>query len=116
MRRLENHLIGIDQGQVALFSDFEDNGPMWTESGPRAARTEIRFSAKFKTIPVVHVSMSMWDMDQTTNARADVSAEDISRDGFTIVFKTWGDTKVARARAAWIAFGEVPHDDDWDLA
>lgn len=115
MRILENRYIGIDQGQIALFSDFEDDGPMWTETGPRAAHTRITFTQPFKTIPAVHVSLSMWDMHQTTNARADISAEEVSVDGFTVVFKTWGDTKVARARAAWLAIGEAVHADDWDL-
>jgi len=31
------------------------------------------------------------------------------------VFRTWGDSKVARIRADWMAVGEVADDDAWDL-
>jgi hypothetical protein len=44
-----------------------------------------------------------------------VQCEDITESGFAIVFRTWGDTKVARVRVAWQAIGELPHVDDWDL-
>jgi len=36
-------------------------------------------------------------------------------DGFDLVFRTWGDTKVARVRIGWIAIGPVKSDDDWEL-
>ncbi len=115
MRRLRNHLIGVDQGSVLVFSDFENAGEMWTGKGTRKRRVAVRFSAAFKTRPAVHVSIDMFDMDQKTNQRADISAENISLDGFDIVFQTWGDTKIARVRAAWLAIGEVLGDDEWDV-
>ena len=64
---------------------------------------------------MVHVSLSMWDMDSATNARADVAAEKITANGFDVVFRTWGDTRVARARIRWMAIGELQHEDDWQL-
>ena len=115
MKRLRNHLIGIDQGDVLLFSDFEDDGEMWTSTGARRAIQEIRFSETFRHAPTVQVSLSMWDMDHENNARADLRAEEISREGFVLVFRTWGDTRIARARATWMAIGEVSHDDDWEV-
>lgn len=115
MRRLRNHLIGIDQGTVVLFSDFEDGGPMWVGSGSRENRTPVTFSDEFKTIPNVFVSLDMWDMDQKTNDRADISSENVGLKGFEVVFKTWGDTKVARVRVSWMAIGEVKDDEEWDL-
>lgn len=115
MRRLQNHLIGVDQGDLVLFSDFEDEGEMWTGRGPRERRRRVRFSEVYKAAPVVHVSLSMWDVDSRAPARMDVSAETVTPDGFDLVFRTWGDSKVARVRAAWTAFGEVGHSDDWEL-
>ncbi len=115
MKKLENHLIGIDQGDVLLFSDFEDDGDMWVGDGPRRVVHEVRFSESYKSPPVVQVSLTMWDMDRETNARADLRAEDVTKAGFNLVFRTWGDTRVARARAIWTSIGEVPHDDDWAL-
>lgn len=115
MKRLRNHLIGIDQGDIVLFSDFEDDGEMWTGRGQRERRRRIGFSEPFRTMPVVHVSISMWDVDNETPLRADVTAEIITVDGFDLVFRTWGDTRVARVRVAWMAMGELRQEDDWDL-
>ncbi|WP_377508383.1 H-type lectin domain-containing protein [Octadecabacter sp. R77987] len=115
MKRLRNHLVGVDQGDVVLFSDFEHDGDMWTGEGPRVTRAHVQFSEVFRELPAVRVSISMWDMSNAANARADVQAEDVTCEGFAIVFRTWGDTKVARVRVSWQAIGEVPHGDEWEL-
>lgn len=115
MRRFRTNSIGIDHGSVVLFSDFEDGGEMWTGSGPRETRRKVAFSQPYLEPPVVQVSMSMWDMDQKTNQRADISAEAIGESGFELVFRTWGDTRVARVRADWTAFGPVRDDEDWEV-
>ena len=115
MRRLSSHITGIDQGSTLMFTDFKDGGVMWTGEGPRDMRKAVTFSGPFRLPPVVHVSLTMWDMDQKTNQRADIAAEDITETGFDIVFRTWGDTRVARVRADWIAIGEVSSEDDWDV-
>lgn len=115
MKRIHNHLVGVDQGSSVLFSDFEHDGEMWTGDGPRLHRKKIEFSEVFRTPPVVQVTISMWDMDQDSNQRADITAEEITEAGFDIVFRTWGDTRVARIRADWLAIGELKHEDEWDL-
>lgn len=115
MKRLRNHLIGIDQGETVLFSDFEDGGEMWTGRGQRERRRRVSFSEPFRTAPSVHVSISMWDVDTASALRADVVAETITKDGFDLAFRTWGDTRVARVRLAWMAMGELRQADDWDL-
>ena len=115
MKRLDSHLIGMDQGDNILFSDFEDGGDMWTGTGPRVRRKRVEFSQSFAQVPMVHCALSMWDMDSETNARADTGAENITETGFEIVFRTWGDTRVARARVRWMAIGPLPHEDDWEL-
>ena len=106
--------MGIDQGSKVLFSDFVTDGAMWTGEGDREIRMKIKFSEAFVDSPAVMVGMSMWDIDQATNSRIDISAENVTKKDFDIVFRTWGDTKVARIRADWTAFGEVPDDDDWE--
>lgn len=115
MRRFETHLIGIDDGDVVLFSDFEHNGPMWADNGPRLKRQEVLFSEPFVSPPSVHVGMSMWDISNEATARMDVRAEDVSETGFWIAFRTWGDSRIARARVSWRAIGELPHSEDWKL-
>ncbi|MGB7243984.1 MAG: H-type lectin domain-containing protein [Sulfitobacter sp.] len=115
MKRLRNHLVGIDQGSEVLFSDFEDNGEMWTGQGQRERRVTVTFAEPFRGVPVVHVSMSLWDMAGETVMRADLSADHITQSSFDIVFRTWGDTRVARVRANWMAFGELRQADEWDI-
>ena len=115
VKKLKNHLIGIDQGSRVLFSDFEDGGQMWTGEGPREARFPTEFSERFKTLPVVQVALTMWDTDGKTNQRADLKAEEVTLEGFDLVFSTWGDSRIARVRADWIAIGEVRDTDEWDL-
>jgi H-type lectin domain len=116
MKRISSGRIGVAQGSHVLFSDFADGGPMWTGSGPRESRHKIAFPQSFREAPSVMVSISMWDMDQKTNLRADISAEKITKAGFQMVFRTWGDSRVARIRADWLAIGALKDDDDWDVA
>ena len=107
--------IGILQGSRVLFSDFADGGMMWTGNGNRESRFLVSFKEPFVEPPVVMVGISMWDMDHKTNSRADISAENITAKGFHIVFRTWGDTRVARIRADWTAIGTVRGEEDWDV-
>lgn len=115
MKKLRNNLIGIEQGDPVLFSDFEDGGEMWTGRGQRERRRRISFEEPFRSPPAIQVAISLWDMDATTVIRADISSETITESGFDLVFRTWGDTRVARIRVGWTAIGEVVDPDDWEL-
>ncbi len=115
MKRIENKLVGVDQGELVLFSDYESGGDMWTGSGDRIRRHSVRFTERFSTPPAVHVALSMWDIDSSTNARMEISAEKVTVTGFDCVFRTWADTHVARARMRWMAIGELVHEDNWEL-
>lgn len=115
MKRLRNQHIGIDQGDQVLFSDFEHDGEMWTGSGPRERRVAVLFKEAFKFPPAVQVGLSLADMDVAHNIRTEVRAENITDGGFDLVFRTWGDSRIARIRMSWIAFGELPFEDDWQL-
>lgn len=115
MRKFESHLLGIDQGDVVLFSDFEHDGEMWSGDGPRKIVMPVVFSESYADAPSVTVSISMWDMSNEAYARADVQTEDVTKTGFNIVFRTWGDTKVARVRVAWQSIGAMKAEDAWDL-
>jgi hypothetical protein len=115
MKRLASRTIGIEQGNDVLFDDFEDGGDMWTGTGHRERVKKITFGEPFREVPVVHCSPTLWDVDSATNVRADVEAENITETGFDLVFRTWGDTKVARLRIGWMAIGAAKNDDDWEL-
>ena len=107
--------VGVQQGQRILFSDFAHDGPMWTGVGPREVRQTQAFPEPFLAPPAVMVNVSMWDIDHKSNSRVDISAENITPDAFQIVFRTWGDTNIARIRADWLAIGQLKDDDDWDV-
>ena len=115
MQKISAHFMGVEQGSIVLFSDFKDGGTMWTGQGPRELRRVVEFREPFRRPPVVHLSLSMWDIDRQTNQRVDISADMVNAEGFVIVFRTWADTRVARVRADWLAIGEASDDDDWDI-
>ena len=115
MKKLRSGWTGVDSGEVILFSDFEDGGEMWTGRGSRERRRHIRFAEPYRNPPTVQLSMSLWDIDAATVLRADLTSEAVTSDGFDMVFRTWGDTRVARVRVSWLAIGELPSEDDWEL-
>lgn len=115
MRRISTGSVGIAQGSRVLFSDFADDGVMWTGSGDRESRHIVTFKEPFREAPNVMVSISMWDTDHKTNARADITAENVTSIGFHLVFRTWADTRIARVRADWLAIGPVRDEEDWDV-
>lgn len=115
MNRISSNPVGVDQGSRLLFSDFANDGPMWAGNGPRESRHAIEFSESFAAKPAVMVGISMWDADRRTNLRADVTAENITPTGFDLVFRTWGDSRIARVRADWTAIGPLHDDGLWQL-
>lgn len=115
MKRVASHLIGVDQGDLLLFSDYEDGGEMWTGSGERERVIAVAFSQAYRKLPAVHCAMSLLDMATGPSIRADVAARDITTTGFNIVFRTWEDSRVARIRVAWMAIGELHDDEEWQL-
>lgn len=88
---------------------------MWRGEGPRFVHKAVEFSEPFKSKPSVHVAVSMYDISQLAATRMDISAEHITTSGFTISFRTWGDSKIARVRACWRAIGELPDEEVWTL-
>ncbi len=114
MERLVGN-IGVEQGSRILFSDFANDGVMWSGNGPREVRQDQPFTQPFAAPPAVMVGISMWDIDHKVNSRIDISAENVTSTGFQIVFRTWGDTRVARIRADWTAIGRLGDDDIWEV-
>ena len=115
VKRIATASIGIQQGNRVMFTDFIDGGPMWTGEGSRESRHIVRFAERFAEAPTVMVGLSMWDIDHNHTSRADIAAEQVTAEGFHLVFRTWGDTRIARVRAEWTALGPVIDDDHWQL-
>lgn len=115
MKRIGSGCIGIQQGNRVMFTDFLDGGAMWTGEGSRESRHPVQFDPAFAEAPAVMVALSMWDIDHTRTARADIAAEQVTAAGFQLVFRTWGDTRIARVRAEWTAIGATRDDDQWEV-
>ncbi|MFP7672085.1 H-type lectin domain-containing protein [Marivita sp. S0852] len=115
MQIVNSARVGIAQGSVDLFSDYEIGGEMWTGEGLRSRSQWVAFEQPFSVPPAVHVTLTLWDMDSAHNVRADLKAEKVSETGFEAVFQTWKDTRVARVRISWLAVGAALTDDDWDV-
>ena len=115
MQTFGNQQIGVQAGDLLLFSDFEDDGDMWKGEGARMVRRAISFDEPFLRPPVVTVHMTMVDMSNDAFIRADIQAEAVTKSGFDIVFRTWGDSRVARIRAGWQAIGAAVDEDGWEL-
>jgi hypothetical protein len=116
MKKLRSNFTGIDQGTITLFSDFEDNGKMWSGKGAREVRQRITFSETYASAPSVMLNYALLDLDSDTNPRLELLAAYISEKGCDAVFRTWGDTKVARIRINYTAIGELRDpDEEWDV-
>jgi hypothetical protein len=115
MRRLRTPLVGIEQGSRTLFSDFEDDGPMWSGTGPREARLSVVFSERFRAAPVVHLGdVDVGHRRRHEPARGPPGGGDHG-DGLRDRVPHLGRQPVARIRADWIAIGELSGEDDWEM-
>ena len=115
MKRISTATLGIEQGSRLLFSDFANGGAMWSGHGHRESRTGVLFPHPFRTPPAVIIGIALMDLDHNTNTRTEILAEYVTVTGFEIVFRTWGDTRVARIRAEWTAIGAVLGEEEWEV-
>jgi len=115
MHRSISGPLGIEDGEIILFSDYEHDGPMWTGSGPRESRKQVVFKEPFNAPPSVRVWLTMVDISNAGNVRMDVQAEAVIEQCFAAVFRTWGDTHIARVRVGWQAIGAASHPDNWQV-
>jgi hypothetical protein len=115
MLKLRTNEIGVQQGDQEVFSDFATGGEMWTGEGERERRLTVTFDEAYAQPPAVHVSMALVDLHSGPNFRTEVVPENIEKDRFDLVFRTWMDTRVARVRLSWLAIGPLANEDDWDV-
>ena len=73
------------------------------ESGDRSVEMEVTFAKPFDVKPEVLVSVNYLDADKNLNLRFELKTLSVSRDGFTVQVKTWGDTKIYAIGGGWMA-------------
>jgi hypothetical protein len=76
-------------------------------SGERIITIQVNFLKPFENKPDVVVGMSSIDVDKSTAVKYSVRPISVSRDGFTVEVKTWGDTKIYSITGFWVAHAEM---------
>jgi hypothetical protein len=72
-------------------------------TGERVFTVEVNFLKPFEDKPDVVVGVSAIDAVSGTNLRYSLKAKSVSRDGFTVEVKTWGDSKILSIGGFWVA-------------
>jgi len=75
-------------------------------SGDRSITIQVNFLKPFENKPDVVCGISSIDVDKGTAVRYAVKPISVSRDGFTVEVKTWGDTKINSVTGFWVAHAE----------
>ena len=92
---------------------FDQFTPGWTlaESDdevtdqPRRFISKVNFDTPFAGLPLVHIGIAGFDMDQRDSARLSVRADNISTTGFQITLQTWQNSRVYEVEVSWLALG-----------
>lgn len=90
-----------------LFNHVDDNRPMWAGDGDRRIEVTFQFAEPFREPPALTLGVIGIDCDQAHNLRYSVTAQNLTKTSFDVVFVTWGDTRIARASVSWQAIGMV---------
>jgi hypothetical protein len=91
-----------------LFNHCDTDGPMWTGRDDREFRFPVTFDAEFAAAPLVTLGLSGIDIAHEQNARLVLQASEVGPKGFTILLRTWSDTRIGRASVNWMAVGPLP--------
>jgi len=75
-------------------------------TGDRIYTIEVNFLKPFENKPEVVVGVTSMDVDKNAAVRYAVKPISVSRDGFTVEVKTWGDTKIFSIAGFWVAHAE----------
>ncbi len=72
---------------------------------PRSFTAHVNFDTPFGNVPIVHVGISGFDIDNRDTSRLSAHASAISPTGFDLVIKTWLNTRVYKVEISWLALG-----------
>lgn len=92
---------------------FDQTTPGWTLAEideqameqPRRFISKVNFDSPFSYTPLVHISVTGFDMDNRDSARLSVHAEAITPTGFVIALQTWQYSRVYKVEISWLALG-----------
>ena len=109
----------VSLGQTLKMGNFESsvNSEGWTLSsgkGERIHRYIVNFDKAFTATPQVAVMLTGFDASNDDNeggaknatTRVQLFVEQVTKSGFVIKMKTWGDSKLNAVWGSWIANGK----------
>ena len=82
--------------------------PLYSGIGERSYTAAVKFDSPFRVPPKVSLALSGQDVNEAKNNRIHLIAENITVDGFDLVYETWSDTVLHRIWATWTAIGLKP--------
>jgi hypothetical protein len=96
----------MQAGEFLVDPDTEGNS-LNGGKGDRIYIQQVNFTKPFNTLPQVITSLSGFDAtsDEARTVRVHVSATRITKSGFALRMKTWGDGRVGAMWGNWIAIG-----------
>ncbi|MGB8167788.1 MAG: H-type lectin domain-containing protein [Chthoniobacteraceae bacterium] len=71
----------------------------------RVFRYTVFFAAAFDAVPIVHLGLTGFDLDQRDSSRLSLRATEITPAGFVAEIGTWRDTRVYSVEFSWLALG-----------
>jgi hypothetical protein len=91
-------------------SEATPNYTLAAGSGDRMMGIDVKFDKPFASKPQVVLGVTAMDGAKEANIRYEVTTDAVTRDGFTIQLKTWGDTKIFMLSGSWLAVetGKAP--------
>jgi hypothetical protein len=75
------------------------------DQAPWVFRTRIHFDSAFANVPIVHVGLTGFTLDNHETARLSVRTADVSATGFDLLVLTWLHSRAHAVEVSWIAVG-----------
>ncbi len=100
--KMSAHTLYLDQFDADwTLANFEGGA----DPAPKRFERWVAFEAPFSNVPLVHVGIVGFDIDNRDTARIKLRAERITANGFMLVIETWRHTRVYGIEVSWLARG-----------
>jgi hypothetical protein len=87
----------FDSGNDPSFADYN------REPGERSCVRHVNFEKPFENMPEVAVNINRLDCGMNRNTRVSANPVNITKSGFDLKYKTWGDSVTYAIGVNWMA-------------
>jgi len=99
------NLLPATHGAGVLTPGWNLADPVTLPEESRFFGVDVAFVSPFASLPVVHLGLTGFDIDQHESARLTVKVGQITESGFQAVISTWSTTRVYAVEFSWLAIG-----------